>query len=93
MKSSRGYLSVGLAIGLLMCAVATTFGTQMQATTLNQGSMTETAGRTTASTAHTKRQRMVTRVRRQRYSALTLKASGKKTKRVPKAKSLSTESY
>jgi hypothetical protein len=89
MKISR-YLSVGLATALLMCVFATTFGTA-QATTVKRGSMTETTTRTTASTPRTKRQTMTRR--RQRYSALTLKTSAKKTKRVPKAKSLSKESY
>jgi phosphoribosylformylglycinamidine (FGAM) synthase-like enzyme len=93
MKSSKGCLSVGLAIALIMCAVATTFGTQIQSTTVKQDSMTESAGRTTQSTAHTKRQRIAARGRRQRYSSLTLKTSVKKSKRVPNAKSLSKESY
>ena len=92
MKSSERSLSLGLATALLMCAVATTFGSQIQSTPVKQGSLTETTARTTAN-AHTKRHRMAVRGRRQRYSALTLKASAKKTKRVPKAKSLSKESY
>jgi hypothetical protein len=91
MKISKRYLSVGLATALLMCVLATTFGTPVQATTVKQGSMTETTTRTTVSTPRTKRQPMSRR--RQRYSALTLKTSAKKTKRVPKAKSLSKESY
>ena len=91
MKISKRYLSVGLATALLMCVVATAFGT-VKATTVKQGSMTETATRTTASTPRKKRQPIAAH-RRQRYSALTLKTSAKKTRRVPKAKSLSKESY
>jgi hypothetical protein len=75
-----------------MSAVVTTFGTQMQATPVKQASMAEMTARTTAST-HTKRQRMVARHRRDRSSAHMLKSSAKKTKRVPKAKSLSKLSY
>ena len=92
MKSSKRYLSLGLATALLMGAVATTFGMQMQATPDKQVSRTETTARTTSG-AHTKRQRVAAGRHRQRYSTLTLKASAKKAKRVPKAKSLSTESY
>ena len=92
MKSSKRYFSLGLATALLMGAVATTFGMQMQATPGKQVSRTETTARTTSS-GHTKRQRVAAGRRRQRYSTLTLKASAKKVKRVPKAKSLSTESY
>jgi hypothetical protein len=91
MKSSKGCLSLGLATALLMGAVATTFGTQMQATQGKQVSSTETTARTTSG-AHTKRQRLAAGRHRQRYSTL-IKSSAKKTKRVPKAKSLSTESY
>jgi hypothetical protein len=93
MKSSRECISLGLATALLMCVVATASGTQMQAMTGKQGSTTETTARTTASTARTKRQRMAARGPRKRYSTLTLNASAKKTKRVPRAKSLSKESY
>ena len=92
MKSPKRYLSLGLATALLMGAVATTFGTQMQTTQGKQVSSTETTARTTSG-AHTKRQRLAAGRHRQRYSTLTLKASAKKAKRVPKAKSLSTESY
>ena len=92
MKISKGYLSLGLATALLMCVLATTFGTPVEATTVKQGSMTETTTGTTASTPRTKRQHIAAR-RRQRYSAFTLKTSAKKTKRVPKVKSLSKESY
>ena len=91
MRISKGYLSVGLATALLMCGLAMTFGT-VQATTVKQGSMTETTTGTTASTARKKRQPIAAH-RRQRYSATTLKTSAKRTKRVPKAKSLSKESY
>jgi hypothetical protein len=92
MKSSKRCLSLGLATALLMGAVATTFGTQMQATPVKPVSKTETTERTTSS-AHTKRQRLAAGHRRQRYSTLSLKGSAKKAKRVPKAKSLSNESY
>lgn len=92
MRISKGYLSVGLATALLMCVVATTFGTPVQATTVKQDSMTETTTGTPASTPRKKRQPIAAH-RRQRYSATTLKTSAKKTKRVPKAKSLSKESY
>ena len=88
MRISKGYLSVGLATALL----TTTFGTPAQATKVKQGSMTETTTGTTASTPRKKRQPIAAH-RRQRYSATTLKTSAKKTKRVPKAKSLSKESY
>jgi hypothetical protein len=92
MKSSKRCLSFGLATALLMGAVATTFGTQMQANPVKPVSKTETTERTTSS-AHTKRQRLAAGHRRQRYSTLSLKGSAKKAKRVPKAKSLSNESY
>ena len=91
MKSSKWILSLGLATTLLMGAVATTFGMQTTATPVKQGSMTDTTVTTNA--GHTKRQTMAVRSRRRRSSAHTIKTSAKKTKRVPKAKSLSKLSY
>ena len=93
MKSSKRCLSLGLATALLMSGVATTFGTQMEATPVKQSSMTEMKARTTASNVHTERQRMAARHRRHRSSAHMLKPSAKKIKCVPKAKSLSKLSY
>jgi len=93
MNNSKRSLSLGFATALLMSVVATTFGTQKQEGPVKQVSMTETIARTTASTAHKTYQRLAARRSHRRYSGQRLKVSVKKAKRIPKAKSLSKESY
>lgn len=90
-KNSKPILSLGLATALFIGAVVTTFGRQMQAAPVKQPT-TATTGATT-STAHKRRQRRAAHRRHLRHPAHTLKASAKKRKLVPKAKSLSKESY
>ena len=92
MNNLKRSLSLGFASALLMSVVATTFGMQKEAP-VKQVSIKETTARTSASTAHTTHQRLGPRRSHQRYAGQRLKVSVRKTKRVPKAKSLSKESY
>jgi hypothetical protein len=93
MKSPTCSLSFGLATVLIIGACVTTFGIQLPTTPAKQVSMTETTPGTTGSTVYPKLRSRSARGRRQRYSAHRRRASAKKVKRVPRAKSLSKESY
>lgn len=84
--------SLALAAALFICVVAAALGPRAQASSIKQaGTITQTDKPTSA--VHAKRRRGRAHQHHKRTSALTLRASAKKGKRVPKAKSLSDESY
>ena len=90
MVSSKASLSIGLAIVFLLSAVAATFAARLPSVPETRVSMTNPTARTSTPAAHSRRQGAGGR---RRHSAHRFKASPKKTRRVPKAKSLSVESY
>ena len=92
MKNLKAVVSLGFATLLVISAVAAAFGEQTQAAP-KQATRMEAAARTTTYTARRKHQRMAAHLRHHRHPEHMLRTSAKHTKRVPKAKSLSKQSY